>query len=573
MPTLLDSLMIRLGFSIDPKGLEGFAKMAEQAKGMALGITGAISGAVYGIEHMVKSAAERMGGIQNFSEQMGISARSVDALGKVARENDSSLEAMEGALRSLTSMAGQAAMGVGRGRMLFQKFGISVKDANGNVKTTEQLLGDVADRMAKLPTIAQRNALGGRLGFDPATIYLLSQGRANFERLRAEAMAANPFAEQDYANADATEKLFRKAGDSVTKLKTRIAVALMPTVNDLLKRFIEWTKNSDNIAKIQHAITKVVEVAKLLWEHSGKILAIFGVFYAHKYGAMFMEWGAQIGNVAAKLKTGAGAAEALKAGLGGIRGILTGGLIAAFALVAEDLWIFYQGGTSVTGWLLTKFPYAVEVAKGALAVLGSSAVALATGSGPLGLLVAGIGGLVIAAQSLRDAWNPLKQWWEELWNGFYDTVANWYNDLPLPVRVALGWTTGGQVFGGMTGGKMATSKSIREQQQRVNEGFGKPWLGLEDETNPSWLARKPAPSAVTVPPGMYQRPEGVGTWGTGVGLEKNEFHFGDIHFNAAGNLDSPEVARKHSELLIKEIQRQTRGKSRDQTRNGQSGVR
>src|ERR1035437_4713071 len=105
---------------------------------MALGLGAALAGAVYGIEHMVHGAVERMGGIQDFAEQMGLSARSVDALGRVARENESSLESMEGALRSMTMMAGQAAQGFGRGAMLFKKFHINVRDGNKEVKTTEE---------------------------------------------------------------------------------------------------------------------------------------------------------------------------------------------------------------------------------------------------------------------------------------------------------------------------------------------------------------------------------------------------------------------------------------------------
>jgi hypothetical protein len=559
MPTILDSLLVRLGFSIDPKGLEGFAKMADQAKGMALGIGGAISGAVYGIEHMVKSAAERLGGIQNFSEQMGISARSVDALGKVARENDSSLEAMEGALRSLTSMAGQAAMGVGRGRMLFQRFGISVKDANGHVKSTEELLGDVADRISKLPTFAQRNALGSRLGFDPATIKLLSEGRANFDRLRAEAMAANPFAEQDYANADATEKLFRKAGDSVTKLKTRIAVALMPTVNDLLKRFIEWTKSSDNIAKIQHVIEKVVVVAKLLWEHSGKILAIFGLFYAHKYGAMFMEWGTKIAGIATKLKTGAGAAEALKAGFGGLKGVLAGGLLGAMALLIEDLMTFEKGGNSVTGWMVNKFPGGIDVMRAAIAGLGVAAASLMTGSGGLGIIIVGFAAWIVAIRRISKDWNLLC-------SGIRDELDKIGNH---PVFQALNrvkkFLGSGQT---MTGTGNVTEEDVSALEKKSGKSFGE--LLAE-----SAAARKNKNTITEeIPFGAGVLAENAQAW-TMFPKPQSVVTNQEITFHIDGSHDPKAVAAEVEKFMLKmsklpppDLDR----KNRDRTRNGQTAV-
>lgn len=436
MPTIIDSLLVSLGFKVEAEGLEGFAKTAEQVKHGAEVMFLAIEGVAAGIEHMVHSAVQRLGGIQAFSEQMGIGAREVDALGRVARENDSSLESMEGALRSMTMMAGQAAQGIGRGAMIFKRFGINVRDGNGHVKTTEQLLGDVADRLQKLPSLAQKQALGARLGFDPALIKLLSQGRDHFNELREAADKANPFREEDYEAGLATEKAFKKAGAAVELLKNRLAIGLLPTVNRLLARFTAWVKDSNNVAKIQRAIDLVVRAAEALWTQLDRIVIVLGVMKAHAYGTMFIAWGASIMKVVAGLKSGAAASALLASGFTAVKGVLTGGLLALFALAAEDLWTYYQGGTSVTGWMMDRFPAGVDVMAGALEVLGGAFLALTLGSGPVGLFAATIGAVIRAGFLIHDAWNPMMQWFGEKWDWLLDKVKAFLNFAAAPLAVA-----------------------------------------------------------------------------------------------------------------------------------------
>jgi len=485
----LDDLWIALGFKIDAKNLEKFEGLAEKSKKTMLGLGAAVAGAVGGIGLMVEKAAGDMGDVQNFAEQMGISAREVAALGKVAAENDSSLEAMKSGLRSLTVMTGQAAAGVGRGAMFFKKYHIAAKNADGSTKDVNEVLGDVIDKMAGMDRV-KRIALGQRLGFDDATIYLMGQGRENFEKLRLAALKSNPLTNENYELADKTDKLFRKASSSVGLLNKRIAVALMPTVNKVLERFIRWTKEDGNVRRLTDALQTVVNVLEILWKNLDKVAYIVGVMAAYKLGARLIEWSGNAMAAAKSLGTLASAG-------GLLRTLLTGGLIAAIFLVAEDLWTFYQGGESVTGLLLQKFPYAVEVVKGVLVALGASLVALSTGSGPLGLLVLGIGGLVIAAQSIRDAWNPLKQWWQELWDDMFNSVARFWNSIPQPIRRVIG----GMAIGDFSGEEMSLDVLKNAERSRLKlaqfggEGF-KPW-GSEETGEPSWMTKRSPSGGVT----------------------------------------------------------------------------
>jgi hypothetical protein len=419
--------MVRLGFSVDPKGMEGFAKNVDHLKEKMEGLKHL--GEMYlGFEGLkragefIKSTIEGMADIQVFSERVDLAATDVAALGRVAAEHDSSLQGMESTIASLNATLGQAASGFPRAEKMLSRFGLKAKDAHGQIKTFDQMLGEVADKM-KGGNTGKNLAMANALGIDQKLIPLLREGGANFQRLREEALKAGAFKDSDYERADKSEKLFLKAEGAFQRLKQRLAIGLLPTVNDLLKKFTAWVSDAKNIKMIQGYIDGVVKVAKLLWENAGKIAAVFGVLMAHKYGMMFLDWGSKLTKVVKALGSANGAAGLLNSGFSVMKGILTGGLFAALALVAEDLYVFYQGGTSVTGWLLTKFPYAVQVAQGAIALLSGALIALTTGSGPLGLLVVGIGGLVIAATDLYDSWGPVSQWFSEMWEEWLEPIA------------------------------------------------------------------------------------------------------------------------------------------------------
>jgi hypothetical protein len=411
MPTILDSLFVRLGFQTDAKALEGYAKNVDALKGKMEGLKH-IAEAYIGIEGLkkvgefVRSTIEGMADIQEFSERVDMSATSVAALGRVAAENGSSLEGMEGTISSLNETLARAALGFPRAEKMLGRFGLKAKDAHGDIKTFDQILGEVATKMEGAST-GKRLAMASALGIDPKLIPLLKEGGENFTRLREQAMKAGAFKDSDYERARETEKLFNKADGAFLRLKQRLAIGLLPTVNELLRKFTAWVSDSKNIARIQGYIEGVVKVAKLLWENASKIASVFAIIYAHKYGMMFLDWGAKLMAAAKGFAAANVGAKLLSVGFAAIKGVLTGGLIAAIALVAEDLWVFYQGGTSVTGWLLNDFPYAVEVAEGAIALLSGSLIAMTTKSGAIGLIVVGFAAWGVAIKEIYDNWDLL----------------------------------------------------------------------------------------------------------------------------------------------------------------------
>ena len=538
MATVIDSLLCSLGFVVKPEGLEGFAKLTERAKGGMLAVGAAASVAFLGIEKMVHGAASRLGGIQAFSEQMGISASTVAALGRVADENGSSLEGMEGALRSMTIMAGQAEKHLGRGAMVFQRFGLHVKDAGGHVKSTEQLLGDVADKLAKTSSLPERNLLGMRLGFDPAMISLLSKGRANLQALREEADAAIPFGEKDYEAGLKAERGFKKAEAATTLLRDRIAVQLLPAVNEMLAKFVAWTKDPEKIRTITRYMKDVVEVAKWIVQHFGTILKVAGAITALKAGLWFFHLGKDI--------AGAGTALlGLIKAFGWLRAALMTGILGALVLLGQDLWTFYHGGRSVTGWMVNEFPGGVGIMATAIDVLGGAFLALAAKSGPIGLAAAGIGGFVIAGLALYDAWNPVMQWFGEKWDWLADKVRTFAKVASWPMWLVLKMTGGAAnvdaVYGKDRGGATGTRKTLEDAAKFDEKDF--------NERTAAWRQRNVSGGGV-LGGGGFSMLAGV----KGARTIHNTTHVGAINLHVKGGEKwTPADDQRHAQEINREL--------------------
>lgn len=105
-----------------------------------------------------------------------------------------------------------------------------------------------------------------------------------------------------------------------------------------------------------------------------------------------------------------------------IKNLLSGALFVAIALIAEDLYVFYSGGGSVTGLLVDKLGPALIVVKGLLVLLGAAWLAMkiqavqalagvaageAVAFWPLTLFIAAIGAAIIAGWELSKSWDKI----------------------------------------------------------------------------------------------------------------------------------------------------------------------
>lgn len=166
------------------------AKLGDESnrvKGLLAGL--GVSLSVAGFATMIKSAIDAADQLNKLSQKIGISVEALSTLRFAAQLSDVSLETLQKGIKGLSQNITEANTGIGDGAQVFEALGVSVKNADGSMKSTEAVLLQVADVFANLEDGAVKTALAvklfGKSGMD--MIPFLNQGAAGITQLTAEA--------------------------------------------------------------------------------------------------------------------------------------------------------------------------------------------------------------------------------------------------------------------------------------------------------------------------------------------------------------------------------------------------
>jgi hypothetical protein len=160
---------------------------SNRVKGLLAGL--GVSLSVAGFAAMIKNAIDAADQLNKLSQKIGISVEALSTLHFAAQLSDVSLETLQKGIKGLSQNIAEANTGIGDGAQVFDALGISVKNADGSMKSTEAVLLQMADVFANLEDGAVKTALAvklfGKSGMD--MIPFLNQGAAGINQLTAEA--------------------------------------------------------------------------------------------------------------------------------------------------------------------------------------------------------------------------------------------------------------------------------------------------------------------------------------------------------------------------------------------------
>lgn len=247
-----ETFLAKLGINIAAfqKGLDsakGLAKKfsADVSKQISSNITSAVGGAaavnqiVSGVKHVV-NYADALG---ELSENLGISTDFLQGFTHGIAESGGSAESAQHALERFSDIVGTAASGSFDAQSKLARFGISIVDNAGNIKTTEQLIKDASDALKSIESPAERAAaaidLFGKSA--PKSLAFLSQGTEslnNFVRATSR------------LSAQATKDL-SDAKDVVIEFGRAITVFLGEKLSSYIRvgRFFRELWNTGSISK------------------------------------------------------------------------------------------------------------------------------------------------------------------------------------------------------------------------------------------------------------------------------------------------------------------------------------
>lgn len=206
------------------------------------GMTAVGGGIVGGLMAMTKQAATYGDEIAKASKKTGMATEDISRLRYAAERSGVGFGGLESALARMARSASEAAGGAEMYSEAYDRLGVSVTDANGELKGGEQLFREVAEGLKNVDNATERAALAqeifGRSGAQ--LLPLLNEGEAGIKKLgdRAEELGmvlSGKAAKDSERFNDALEDL----KDTGTTIAMTLGQTLMPTIAEIAEKVSE----------------------------------------------------------------------------------------------------------------------------------------------------------------------------------------------------------------------------------------------------------------------------------------------------------------------------------------------
>lgn len=246
--------------------------------GRITAFTAAVGAAVFAIGRFVSANTRSLDEANKTAQSLGLTVGAYQTLQFAARQSGVAQGTFEQALITLNDALIEARDSarsfvrtgntLSRPQTIFDRLGVRITDANGQLRGTRDILGDIADRFASMPDGPEKTALaidtfGRRAG--PALIPLLNQGSRAIDALIAEARRLGlEFTEAETAISTALQDAEGRLAETSGALRKRISLIFAPLqtrVNDALVEYL--VANSDAILSyFDELLAKVEPIAE-----------------------------------------------------------------------------------------------------------------------------------------------------------------------------------------------------------------------------------------------------------------------------------------------------------------------
>jgi hypothetical protein len=306
---------------------------------------------VGGLVGLATNSIKGADAMNDLAQKTGVSVEALARFKKAASVSGTDLEGVSKALVKLSKgMYDAATTGKGPAAEAFKTLGISATDASGKLKSSEQVMLEVANRFKTMPDGAEKTAIAlqlfGKAGAD--MIPMLNMGGDAIDKLKVKMTAAFAKKADEY-----TDKLTLLSG-KIGGIGTSIAIALLPAL-DLLANVL--TTVVDVFTKLPEPLQAVVGGFTLLaigLTALAPVLLILGPAFA-AIGTAIAAIAA--GGLAATIAGWLGALGPLIAALSSLGPILVGiftgpvGWVALLAAAAVALYAFRDQIGQFLSWI------------------------------------------------------------------------------------------------------------------------------------------------------------------------------------------------------------------------------
>lgn len=228
---------------------KSIGKAESRSKSMSVSLSSLVSGgfaklgAAIAVGAVAKFAADTLEALdaqKKFAQSIGASTGNVVGLGYAAQLGGSSIEGMQAGMLKLSKTMDEA--NKKGGKSVFSELGIAIKDAQGQLRSTDEVMIDVADKFASMQDGTAKATLAmdlfGKKGAE--LIPILNQGSDALRKQINEGKVLSGVSGDNIAN-------FEEFNDAITTLKTGAGglVAFIATqAAPALKAFAELIRSS-----------------------------------------------------------------------------------------------------------------------------------------------------------------------------------------------------------------------------------------------------------------------------------------------------------------------------------------
>ncbi len=228
--------------------------------GKAIGEAFAIAATAVAV--LVKSSINSFDQLSKMSQKVGVSVEALSALKVQAGLADVEIEGLQTGLVKFSKIISEAAGGGKTQAAAFKAIGVSLMDVNGQLKPTEALLAEVADKFQGYKDGASKAALAvalfGRAGAD--LIPMLNEGADGMAAAREEAEKFGQVIGAETAKqAEQFNDNLTRAGLLVTGFGNQIAAKLLPALSNLSDQYIDAAKESHGFEDAADAVVTVLK--------------------------------------------------------------------------------------------------------------------------------------------------------------------------------------------------------------------------------------------------------------------------------------------------------------------------
>lgn len=246
-----------------------FSKMGDIAKtaGAALATAAAAIGTaavaagkkIWDLGNEVSSTGDV---IDKESQKLGISAENYQTLSYAMERSGASIDDFSKGMKTITKELAGAENGVKGAGKSFDELGVSLKNADGSMKSSEQVLLDSIDALSQMENETQRNALAQQIfGKSAAELNpLLNSGSEGIKQLMQEAKDYGMVMSDDAVSASATfqDSLTRMNG-TLDGLKNNMVGSFLPGLTAITDGFTDMIAGVDGGGeKLKNGVTQVI---------------------------------------------------------------------------------------------------------------------------------------------------------------------------------------------------------------------------------------------------------------------------------------------------------------------------